>query len=86
MLLTQHPSMYGRKTGTGESGGTQWENAVRSRMYLHKHKTQGLILEGRKANYSGEPQPIPLVWRRGVFTVREPEAPRDYTESSNTLL
>lgn len=86
VLLTQHPSMYGRRSGTGESGSVQWENSVRARLYLHKHKTQGLILEGMKANYGPKPKPLPLEWRRGVFSVREAAIPRDHTEATNTLL
>ena len=86
VILTQHPSMRGRMTGTGESGSVQWENSVRARLYLHSHKTQGLILEGMKANYSEKPKPLPLVFKHGVFAVREPEKPRDYTEPTNTLL
>lgn len=83
VLLTQHPSMYGRRSGTGESGSVQWENSVRARLYLHKHKTQGLILEGRKANYGPIPKPLPLKWSRGVFVIHEADVPRDHTESGS---
>jgi RecA-family ATPase len=77
VLFTQHPSMYGRRSGTGESGSVQWENSVRARLYLHRHKTKGLILEGRKANYSNIPAEIPLKWSRGVFVIREPAPIKD---------
>lgn len=81
VLLLQHPSMYGRKTGTGEAGSVQWENAVRSRLYVHKHQQLGLVLEGMKANYSGKAPPLKIRWERGVFVpVDQPEA-RDYTEA-----
>lgn len=83
VILTQHPSMYGRKSGTGESGSVQWENSCRARLYLHNHKTKGLILEGMKANYSKKPDSIPLEWKFGTFRVREPEIPRDHTESGS---
>jgi len=36
VVLTAHPSLSGRNTGTGESGSTAWNNAVRSRLYLKK--------------------------------------------------
>ncbi len=80
VLLTQHPSMYGRKSGTGESGSVQWENAVRSRLYVYKHQALGLVLEGMKANYSAKAAPLKIEWRRGVFEPVAPPAPRDYSE------
>jgi RecA-family ATPase len=83
VILTQHPSMRGRLTGTGESGSVQWENAVRSRLYLHTHKAKGLILEGMKANYSEKPEPLALEFKHGVFAIRTPELPRDHTESGS---
>lgn len=80
VLLTQHPSMSGRKTGTGESGSVQWEAAVRSRLYVHKHQALGLVLEGMKANYSAKAPPLKIEWRRGVFERVEAPAARDYSE------
>lgn len=79
VLLTQHPSMAGRKSGTGESGSVQWENAVRSRLYVHKHQALGLVIEGMKSNYAAKAAPMKIVWRQGVF-VRDEPAPRDYSE------
>lgn len=34
VLLLSHPSVQGMATGTGTSGSTAWNNAVRSRMYF----------------------------------------------------
>lgn len=82
VLLLQHPSMYGRKTGTGESGSVQWENAVRSRLYVYKHQALGLVLEGMKANYAAKAPPLKIRWDRGAFVVDQPEA-RDYTEAGS---
>jgi len=82
VLLTQHPSMAGRKTGTGESGTVQWEAAVRSRLYVHKHQALGLVLEGMKANYGAKAPPLKIEWRRGVFERVEPVPARDYSEPS----
>ena len=80
VLLTQHPSMSGRKSGTGESGSVQWEAAVRSRLYVHKHQALGLVVESMKANYSAKAPPIKLEWRHGLFWRVEPPTARDYSE------
>jgi hypothetical protein len=34
ILLLSHPSQAGRNSGSGESGSTAWNNAVRARLYL----------------------------------------------------
>jgi RecA-family ATPase len=81
VLLLQHPSQAGRKSGTGMAGSTQWEDAVRSRLYVHKHQALGLVVENMKRNYSGESKPIKLEWRKGVFERVEMPAPRDYSEA-----
>lgn len=73
VLFTKHPSMTGINDKTGESGSRQWNNAVRSRLYLHREKDESLVLEHVKGNYSGKGNKIPLVWERGVFRVNEPE-------------
>jgi RecA-family ATPase len=81
VLLTQHPSMSGRKTGTGESGTVQWESAVRSRLYVHKHQALGLVVESMKSNYAAKAAPMKIEWRKGVFEPIEAPPPRDYTEA-----
>lgn len=78
VLLLQHPSMYGRKTGTGEAGSVQWESAVRSRLYVHRHQQLGLIIESMKANYAQKAEPIKLEWQRGVFQRIEPDLAPSY--------
>lgn len=83
VLLTQHPSMYGRRSGTGESGSVQWENAVRSRLYIHKHQALGLVVEGMKNNYGAKVAALKIEWRRGVFEPVEAPAPRDYSEPTD---
>ena len=80
VILTQHPSMAGRALGTGEAGATTWSNAVRARLYLHKHKALGLVLQGMKSNYGRNMDPLPLRWERGVFERVEQPAARDYSE------
>lgn len=75
VVLTAHPSLGGLREGTGASGSTAWNNAVRSRLYLHRPKEQdgeepdddARILSRMKANYAGLGDDIKLEWRDGVF-------------------
>jgi RecA-family ATPase len=79
IVLTAHPSLSGRNTGTGEAGSTAWNNAVRSRLYLTapQRDDEGPTdrdyreLKTMKANYSAAGSVIRLRWREGVF---EPES------------
>ncbi len=80
VVLTSHPSLTGRSSGTGESGSTAWNNAVRSRLYLTKPRDEGddetrdeRVLQRRKANYAGGGDEIPLRWHQGVFVADEDE-------------
>jgi hypothetical protein len=59
VLLLGHPSVAGKASGSGYSGSTAWNAAVRSRMYL----TRG------KANYakSGDETAIRLFFSEGVL-------------------
>ena len=72
VLLLAHPSQAGRNSGSGESGSTGWNNAVRSRLYLARPK-DGLpderVLTRMKANYAraGDDQSINLLWHEGVL-------------------
>jgi RecA-family ATPase len=81
VLLLAHPSLTGMNTGTGLSGSTDWNNAVRSRLYLKTPKTDDDItpnknlrtLEGMKSNYAERGGRIDLEWKAGVFVrVNEP--------------
>ncbi len=75
VLITAHPSLTGRNTGTGEAGSTAWHNAVRSRLYLtnptQQDSEQGdpdkRTLTTKKANYARGGEMIELEWRNGVF-------------------
>ena len=59
VLLTSHPSLSGRNSGTGEAGSTAWSNTVRSRLYMSWPKSEegnpedqnARILSRRKANW-----------------------------------
>lgn len=72
VLLLSHPSQAGRNSGSGESGSTAWNNAVRARLYLTRPE-DGLpeqrVLTRKKSNYSasGDDVKIDLVWQSGVL-------------------
>jgi RecA-family ATPase len=72
VILIMHPSMTGKADGSGENGNRQWNNKVRSRVYLHEDKKDGLVLEIMKNNYGKKGDRIPLEWRQGVYVVRGP--------------
>lgn len=72
ILLLSHPSQAGRNSGTGESGSTAWNNAVRARLYLTRPE-DGLpeqrTLTRKKSNYSasGDDVRLDLLWADGVL-------------------
>ena len=74
VVLTAHPSLTGRNSGTGEAGSTAWHNAVRSRLYLTRPEDSAgdeRLLDNKKANYGAQGDPIELMWRDGVFVRRQ---------------
>jgi hypothetical protein len=75
VMILAHPSQSGRNSGTGESGSTGWNNAVRSRLYLTRDENGGTndrVLTRKKSNYSaaGDEQAIELQWSEGALVVR----------------
>jgi RecA-family ATPase len=86
VLLLSHPSISGMNSGSGSSGSTAWNNAVRSRLYLTRptsskqnEKSQEedgdpneRVLKTMKSNYGPVGGKIPLLWQNGVF-VRQDE-------------
>jgi RecA-family ATPase len=72
VILLAHPSQAGKASGSGESGSTAWNNAVRARLYLTRPE-EGLsdqrILTRKKANYaaSGDDVKLELIWTDGVL-------------------
>jgi RecA-family ATPase len=74
-LLLAHPSLTGMSTGSGMSGSTGWNNAVRSRMYFQTAKAidgtepnKNLrTLEGKKSNYGVPGGKVDLEWKNGLF-------------------
>ncbi len=71
VLLTKHPSMTGRATGTGESGNVAWHNTCRARLYLRQDKDKKLVLETMKNNYSSSSGRTHLEWYQGIYKIRE---------------
>lgn len=73
VIALGHPSMAGKASGTGTSGSTAWNNAVRSRLYLRypKGTDKGNVreLEGMKSNYGPKGNVLKLRWNKGAFDV-----------------
>lgn len=75
ILLLAHPSLAGMNTGSGLSGSTDWNNGVRSRLYMQTPKLDDgsepnknlRTLEGMKSNYGERGAKIDLEWKNGVF-------------------
>lgn len=74
VLLLGHPSVAGKSSGSGYSGSTAWNNAVRSRMYLTRPDgdeapADERILTRGKANYakSGDETAVRLFYADGVL-------------------
>ena len=74
VVLTAHPSLSGLSSGSGMSGSTAWNNAVRSRLYLHRPEGDAVaadeserILTRKKSNYARAGESLALNWCDGVF-------------------
>ncbi len=78
VVLCAHPSLSGMASGSGSSGSTAWNNAVRSRLYLTRPKMEDgepadpdvRLLKSMKSNYGKTGDEIRLRWKDGVF-IRE---------------
>lgn len=91
VLLLTHPSLSGLNSGSGTSGSTGWNNAVRSRLYFtSKRPSNGKnaddeeesdpdarYLTPKKANYTKLGETIPLRWENGRFVRADEERPFD---------
>lgn len=72
VILTAHPSLSGMASGTGMSGSTAWNAAVRSRLYLTRPRPDAedddaRRLERKKANYAKANETLALRWQDGVL-------------------
>ncbi len=86
-LLLAHPSLSGMASGSGTSGSTGWNNAVRSRLYLVRDGEDALragdhdtaatadpdvrILRTMKANRGAIGDELRLRWREGAFEMAD---------------
>lgn len=97
VIIIGHPSLSGMSTGSGTSGSTAWNNAVRSRFYLTSVKDgRGNIrnpdmrqLKSMKQNYGRPDLVIDLAWENGIYVpVTEDEAKKRATleESKKVFL
>lgn len=85
VVLCAHPSLSGLNSGTGSSGSTAWNNAVRSRLYLTKPRDEAgeadpdvRVLKTVKANYGRSGDDIRIRWRNGAFV-------RDNVDAGGTV-
>jgi RecA-family ATPase len=75
-LLLYHPSLSGMASGRGTAGSTQWNNAMRSRLYFRNlsgkdddsSSNKPKVLEVMKANRGPTGEKVVLEWTNGVFT------------------
>ena len=72
VLLLAHPSRAGVLSGDGLSGSTHWENAVRSRLYLHglpkaPPEDPTRLLEAKKLNVGPRGSKVMIRWSAGAF-------------------
>ena len=78
VVLTSHPSLSGLQSGSGFSGSTAWNNAVRSRLYLQRpggengdDEEDQRELKAMKTNYTRAGSSLKIAWREGVFVTTE---------------
>jgi hypothetical protein len=75
LVLTSHVSQAGIRSDGGHSGSTDWSNAVRSRAYLNRPKTDdgeeadtnARLLTRKKANLASIGDAIKLHWENGLI-------------------
>jgi RecA-family ATPase len=83
VVLISHPSVAGLVSGSGTSGTTGWNNAVRSRMYFMRideddddEQDDRRVLKVMKANYAPRGDSVLVTYQDGVFA--KPPAKADY--------
>jgi RecA-family ATPase len=91
VVVLAHPSVTSMSTGRGTHGHVQWNNAVRSRLYLTKPDvdegedrdaaSDRRVLAKMKANYGKAGEEILLAWSEGVFA---PEG-QPYTDTVDRI-
>jgi RecA-family ATPase len=79
VVLLAHPSRAGLHSGEGDGASTDWNAAVRSRLYLRRPKPEDgetpdgneRVLSRKKANYAGRGEELMLEWKDGVFFAKQ---------------
>jgi RecA-family ATPase len=77
ILLLAHPSRAGLNSGSGDSGSTGWNGAVRSRLYLSRATASDGAepdpnlrkFEVKKSNYGPPSVSVTVEWKKGVFVL-----------------
>jgi len=69
VVLIDHPSREGRKSGEGDGGNTAWHNAARARLYLTASDTERDVrtLSTKKQNYAAKAEDLTIKWQDGLF-------------------
>lgn len=77
VILLAHPSAHGLSSGSGLSGSTHWNNAVRSRLYFQHADGDDADPDERtltclKANYARKGSVLRVRWVEGIFKSLDP--------------
>jgi len=91
VVVNAHPSASGLSTGSGTSGSTAWNNAVRSRLYLTRPDDNDTdddarVLKTMKQNYGPRGGGIDLRWKEGVFVRSSPLGADPYQQAERIFL
>lgn len=89
VIINAHPSKSAMLDGSGFSGSTAWNGAVRNRLYLSTPKkpasdeddgpTDERVLKVMKSNYGPFGEKIKCKWQDGVFVLK-PQGPGSLTD------
>lgn len=77
IVFLDHPSVSGMAEGSGRAGSVDWNNTVRSRLYMSSvaDDNDARELEVKKANRGPKGEKIPLRWVDGAFVVEGAATP-----------
>lgn len=67
VVLLDHPSREGLRTGDGQSGSTAWFNAARSFITLARNDDGSRTLKHKKNNWGNLHEDIRIEWSDGIF-------------------
>lgn len=77
IVFLDHPSVSGMAEGSGRAGSVDWNNTVRSRLYMSSvaDDNDARELEVKKANRGPKGEKIPVRWVDGAFVVEGAATP-----------